>query len=164
MEKIINLIAKMKSEIIINLKTDVSEVRHKATRMVLKAYNTFQEEERDGVDYIFDIRNKEDFRHVVNGGMTAKEVFDIYYDYENNTTAYFYFGCNHPYHEMIPTYNELRKTLVCWLDDVLECVIAYPWVEGYRELYEEYVSNRVLCGVSLSDIDALAELKKKLEG
>ena len=43
-------------------------------KMVLAAYNDYQESERDGVDYIFDIENTNDLKCCIDGGMTAKAI------------------------------------------------------------------------------------------
>ena len=37
--------------------------------MLLGAFNQWQEDERSGVDYIFDINNKEDLKYLVDNGM-----------------------------------------------------------------------------------------------
>ena len=59
--------------------------------------------------------------------------------------------------------------LVAWLDELLPNVVAYPYAyQSYRDVYTAYVTD-VVMGVYdtndsyLSDLDALAELKRKLE-
>ncbi|MBP5458492.1 MAG: hypothetical protein J6Y37_18525 [Paludibacteraceae bacterium] len=112
--------------------------------VVLNAYNAYQEEERDGVDYIFDIRNIEDLTCCVNGGMTAKEIHDIY-EGSKNHTPYFYFGVNHKSPEPIKSIEVLRDNLANWLDEVLPPVIAFPFArDAYKELYVRYVTTAML--------------------
>ena len=160
MEKEINaLVENIKKSIISDLKAYPFK-NQDVLEMVLAAYNTYQEEERDGVDYIFDIDNTEDLKCCVDGGQTAQEVCELWHNSQMNTTKYFYFGCNHQKPEPIRNYAELVGNLIHWLDEVLPCVIAYPFV--YRVLYEHYVTNRIH-HVTLSDIEALAELRRKLE-
>ena len=112
-----------------------------ALEIVLDTYNTYQEEERDGVDYIFNIESADDLKCCVDGGLTAQEISDIWRGYLTNTTKYFYFGCNYQKPTPIITYKELITNLINWLDDVLPCVLSYPCV--YKSFYAHYVTNRM---------------------
>jgi hypothetical protein len=65
-----NIIEIIKPRIARDIKTD-----DKALEMVLAAYNRMQDDERNGVDYIFDITNKEDLQYLVtNCGLCVKEI------------------------------------------------------------------------------------------
>ena len=149
MKKAINtMVEGIKKSIISDTRDVYSEKGDKVLKMLLKAYNDFQESERDGVDYIFDINNTDDLKCCIDGGMT---------------------GCNHPKAEPINTWLELRMNLVAWLDELIPNVLAYPYAyESYRNIYTAYVTD-VILGLQdtndsiLSDLDALAELKRKLE-
>ena len=139
-------------------------------KMVLAAYNDFQESERDGVDYIFDLDNQDDLKCCVEGGLTAKEICGLYHQSQMNTLKYFYFGCNYEKATPIRTWRELRMNLVAWLDELLPNVLAYPYAyQSYKAIYTAYVTD-VIIGLQdtnnsvLSDLDALVELKRKLEG
>ena len=179
MKKAINtMVESIKKSIIRDLNDVYSVKGNKVLNMLLKAYNDFQESERyndfqeserDGVDYIFDINNTDDLKCCIDGGMTAKEIGGLYLGSHNDHLPYFYFGCNHPQPQPIYTWKELRMNLVAWLDELLPNVVAYPYAyQSYRDVYTAYVTD-VVMGVYdtndsyLSDLDALAELKRKLE-
>lgn len=171
MKKAINTMVECIKKSIIRDLNDVYSVKgNKVLKMLLKAYNDFQESERNGVDYIFDINNTDDLKCCIDGGMTAKEIGRLYLGSHNDHLQYFYFGCNHPQPQPINTWKELRMNLVAWLDELLPNVVAYPYAyQSYRDVYTAYVTD-VVMGVYntndsyLSDLDALAMLKAKLEG
>ena len=141
MNKIFNeLVNAVKSAISSDMK-DVYSVKGDATiKMVLAAYNDFQESERDGVDYIFNIENQRDLKDCVRGGLTAKEICGLYNHSQMDSTSYFYFGCNYQTPKQIDTWEELRTNLVKWLDDILEIIIKYPYsYDSYKDIYQLYV-------------------------
>ena len=110
--------------------------------MLLKAYNDYQESERDGVDYIFNINDTNDLKCCIDGGMTAKEIGELYSGSIHNHSQYFYFGCNHPKPEPINSLADLRCNLVCWLDELIPSILAYPYAyESYKAIYEAYMSD-----------------------
>ena len=137
-------------------------------KMVLAAYNDFQESERDGVDYIFDIENTDDLKCCINGGMTAKDICGLHLGSQSQHLRYFYFGCNHPTAEPIANWETLRQQLISWLPDLIPNVLAYPFAyESYRLLYQRYVTDVIIGidhpSISLSGLDVLVDLKDKLE-
>jgi hypothetical protein len=170
MEKAINtMVESIKKSIIRDLNDVYSVKGNKVLNMLLKAYIDFQESERDGVGYIFDINNTDDIKCCIDGGMTSYEIGKLYLGSHNNHLPYFYFGCNYPIPQPINTWNELRMNLVAWLDELLPNVVAYPYAyQSYRDVYTAYVTD-VILGLQdtndsyLSDLDALVELKRKLE-
>lgn len=113
--------------------------------MFLKAYNRWQEDEHNGVDYIFNINNPDDLIDCIKGGLTADEIVN----FVNNTKAwaseapnYFLFGCNHKLQAL--SKGHIYNLIYNNLDDIVDCIIAYPWVEEYRAIYVEVVTNRLL--------------------
>ena len=161
MEKAIKTMVQKISGAIINETRDVFSFEgDMVLKMVLAAYNDFQESERDGVDYIFDLENTDDLRCCINGGMTAKDIGGLYLGSQSQHLRYFYFGCNHPTPKPIANWETLRQQLVSWLPDLIPNVLAYPFAyESYKQLYLRYVTDII----TLSDFDALVELKRKLE-
>lgn len=114
-------------------------------KLVLNAYNTYQEDERNGVDYIFDLTNQDDLKCVVNGGMTAKEIGELYMGSQVNHSQYFLFGCNYTKAVPIANWETRRERIMGFLDEVIEKVVTFPYIKGYRELYEKYVTEKVNC-------------------
>lgn len=170
MEKAIKTMVQKISSAIINDTRNVFSVEGDIVlKMVLAAYNDFQESERDGVDYIFDIDNTDDLKCCIDGGMTAKEIGGLYLGSQSRHLRYFYFGSNYPTPKPIANWETLRQQLISWLPELIPNVLAYPFAyESYRQLYVRYVTDVIICydhsSVSLSALDALAMLKKKLEG
>ena len=145
MENVLNtLVAEIKN----NILHDLTHSDRQLLELVLDAYNTYQEEERDGVDYIFDINKPEDLKSCIDGGMTANEVAWLYDQSQVNTTL-FYFGVNYEKPKPIETYHVLVYNLTQWLPKVLPCVLAYPYLlKSYEKLYRrcitEYMINNQL--------------------
>lgn len=146
MEKTIEtMVAKISSEIVKDTRNVYSAEGDSILKMVFAAYNDYQESERDGVDYIFDIENADDLKCCIEGGMTAKEICDLYLGSQSQHLRYFYFGCNYPTPKPIANWDALRLTLVAWLPDLISNVIAYPFAyESYRQLYVKYVTNNII--------------------
>lgn len=169
MKKAIETMVQKISGAIINDTRNVSiEKGDMVLKMVLAAYNDYQESEHDGVDYIFDIENTNDLKCCIDGGMTAKEISGLYLGSQSEHLRYFYFGCNHSTPKPIANWETLRQQLVSWLSDLIPNVLAYPFAyESYKQLYVRYVTDVIIgydnSSIGLSDLDALAALKRKLE-
>lgn len=139
------MVENIKKTIIRDLNDVYSVKGNRVLNMVLKAYNNFQESERSGVDYIFDINNTDDLKCCIDGGMTAKEIGRLYLGSHNDHLQYFYFGCNYPKPQPINTWEELRMNMIAWLDDLLVDVLAYPYAyESYKNIYIAYVTDVIL--------------------
>ena len=156
MENVLNnLVAEIKSNIAHDLENYLKQYRPHANSyphfniellwLVLNAYNTYQEEERDGVDYIFNINNPEDLKCCIEGGMTARQVAWLYDQSQVNTTPFFYFGVNHEKPKPIANWEALIINLINWLDNILPCVLAYPYsLKSYEELYKACITNYMI--------------------
>ena len=106
---------------------------------LFKAYNRYVEDETDGGDYIFNIEDKNDLSTCVNAGMTAVQIFGIV----NGNCKYFLYGQNHttPYPL---TFSEVEGIVRNNIDEVIRCILAYPYVEEYRKVYTRFVTNTIL--------------------
>ena len=139
------IIKKLAESIESNLNHDMNceQIGDDTAILVLNAYNRYQEEERDGVDYIFDIRKGEDLKCCIDGGMTAHEIACINEECTRTakSTPYFMFGQNHTTAEVIPTWEQLKRVLGVSLHEVILQMLAYPSVDGYKELYGYCVSD-----------------------
>ena len=165
-EAISTLLKGIKSAIVEDMKDVRSDKGWKTFKMVLAAYNDYQESERDGVDYIFDIEDTKDVICCLKGGMTTQEVSELWVGSQNNHATYFFYGYNHNGSKTFADCKEVADFLSTWLDDVLADVVAYPYsYDSYKELYTWYVTD-IMIGYkhdSAFDFDALVELKRKLE-
>lgn len=113
--------------------------------MFLKVYNRWQEDEHNGVDYIFNINNPNDLIDCIKGGLTADEIANFVNStkaWTSETPKYFLFGCNHKLQPL--SKGHIYNLIYNNLDDIVDCIVAYPWVEEYRAIYVEVVTNRLL--------------------
>ena len=101
--------------------------------LVLDVYNKYQESERDGVDYIFDLNNKEDLIACIKGGLTARMIQELVNNLDDDFTQYFYFGCNYPTPISIK-FTDLKTNLYNYLDEIVDYIIAYPFDNACRDL------------------------------
>lgn len=117
---------------------------------LLCVYNTHQEEERGGVDYIFDFQNKEDLVSCIQGGLTAEELAELVAKFHDGSgevkTTTFLFGCNHevPY---LLTYSALKNALLGNADEIVECMLKYPFC------YDNIIYCRILTDVVESNCE-----------
>ena len=106
---------------------------------LLDAYNYWQEQECDGVNYIFDINNKDDVKHLVNNDsltaidivwiMGAKEDLFIFTDAGIELISY------------EKAIDIIKKNT----ESILQCMFLYVARCGsnspYSEIYEEYITQ-----------------------
>ncbi len=126
-----------KQEIISEIKKDWANGN--VREMVFNAYNQYQEDERNGVDYIFDINNEDDLISCIKGGMTAKEIANIY----NSNCRYFFFGINYTTPKIIEIEN-VQDQLNAYLDEIVTAMMCYPYISAYKELYSYFITTKIL--------------------
>lgn len=133
-----------KTEIISRIKFMINHPEDYNLDMFLKVYNRWQEDEHNGVDYIFNINNPDDLIDCIKGGLTADEIAEFVNSIKGwaNSTPNFLFGCNHKLQSLFN--GDIYNLIYNNLDDIVDCIIAYPWVEEYRAIYVEVVTNRLL--------------------
>lgn len=125
-------------DVVINLvknNWDSVEVRN----MLFQAYNRYQEDERFGVDYIFDIKNTDDLICCVKGGLTATDIANI----KNSGHRFFYFGCNYLKPVAISAV-DIKAQIFGYIDEIIEQTLLYPWENPYREIYTMFITNKLL--------------------
>lgn len=131
-EALNNLVTIIAEETKRNLPTNMNLILY-----TLDAYNRYQEEERDGVDYIFSINNADDLKCCVEGGLTADEIAKIVNNVINKKcyTPYFFFGVNHKSPKQIKDFKELTDQLIANVEEVVRKALAFPFIDGYKEFY-----------------------------
>lgn len=109
------------------------------------AYNTYQDDERCAVDYLFNIQDKLDLQTCVGGGLSAQEIANLVNTLNektnNNATPFFFFGENHTNPKLL-TQNELFHNLIGWSDDIIEYIFNNPHSVN-KDLYH-YLIGRYL--------------------
>jgi hypothetical protein len=109
-------------------------------KVLLNAYNTYQEDERFGVDYIFHIENVDDVKCCIEGGMQINEVSHLWVEFMKGThSGYFFFGENYPIAKPLSQL-ELHTQLVEYIEEILPYVMTYPQRGGYKEFYNCFVA------------------------
>lgn len=130
-----------------------AEKRNELLMKLLKAKNEYENDEGDGIDYIYDINNSEDLALLLkNGFLTAKEISAIWVAYSNGfNTQYFYFVYDYSNITakanivQIKTLDDVCNILLGNIKDVVKDIIAYPYaLKCYEDLYVEYVTNIIL--------------------
>ena len=124
------------------IKNDLNDVKTSSTTtldVLIESYNTYQEEERDGVDYLFNLLDREDLACCVEGGLDASEIARLYNKFcEGQSTTMFMFGCNHKKPELISSWEQVRDCVCVYLDEIVTQMIKYP--QTYRILYDAYIT------------------------
>jgi hypothetical protein len=110
--------------------------------MLLAAYNEWQEYEKDGADYIFDINNNKDLKFVVDRGFLSAQ--GIAFVVNKCETGLFQFSGNDPDAGVKGIdIEELKKILMNTSDTFMRYVVMYAARCGsnsaYTSVYEEYV-------------------------
>lgn len=111
--------------------------------LVFDVYNEYQENEHDGLDYIFNLNNKADLIACIKGGLTAEHIHKMVENIKRGYTNFFFYGTNHPIPEQI-TFKELRTNLIAYLDEIVDYIIAYPFEGACRKLYTLLITNPMI--------------------
>ena len=121
---------------------------------LLCVYNTHQEEERGGVDYIFDFQNQEDLCTCIKGGLTAEELAELVAKFHEGrgddetatffgdaTTTKFLFGCNYET-PFLFKYSALKNTLLGNADEIVNCMLQDPFCYD-KDIYYKILTYHV---------------------
>lgn len=112
--------------------------------MVLKAYNRVEEDERDGIDYIFNLKEQEDLNCVVRGGLNAADIHKLYESSKQTGTSFFFCGYNHSSPQNCLTFAQVDIQLKANLNSIVKFMLAYPFIEEYKTLYVEFVTDFII--------------------
>lgn len=132
----------VKECLITAIEKDFNKGNKVAIKVFLDAYNEWQESEKDGVGYIFDINNQEDLECVVKGGMTATEIARII---NFAPRGFFFFGCNYSTPKIFDDTESLKNTLLASAYEVVGFMLTYPYLPKAQHLYQYYIPNNIDC-------------------
>ena len=142
MKEVIKAMAK---KMVANIMRDVvADPNNDIFNEVFAAYNQWQEDEKDGCDYMFSLDNSDDLRCCLDGGMTAKEIVYISEKADSGCTPIFLFGYNHPEPNVYKSWDDVLKGIIFFIEDICYNVIAFPDIKAYQSLYTRYVTNYYL--------------------
>ena len=105
-------------------------------------YNTYQEE-REGVGYICDLRNKEDLRTCMESGLTAEEIAELVaksFDKsdKNYTTK---FLCGYESNHLL-MHSALKDTIISNATEIVEHMLKHPFCYD-QEIYSKILTDHV---------------------
>ena len=144
METIIkNLVNEIKNNLVHDMNCE--QTGDDTTMLVLAAYNRFQEDERDGADYIFDMTEWSDINCCAEGGLSVNEFNAMFNDYCNGkTTRFFRFGHSKNHVEAFETWEQLKTYLTNFLNSVITHMITFHDVDGYKQLFAHCISDYMI--------------------
>ena len=112
--------------------------------MVINVYNSWQEGERDGVDYLFNLEVGNDLIDCIKGGADIFVIEELRKDQlDNEKTPYFFFGYNHSGNKCLYKY-EVVSQLADNMNSIVSYMLAYPWEYNCRTLYTNFVTNKII--------------------
>lgn len=103
---------------------------------LLAAYNTYQEQERDSVDYIFNVNNPQDIICCVKGGLSRNELQNLLNECSEKNCDLFLFGVNHPTAELM---TNVRSQIKGHALEIATFIMYNP--QCYQKLYDRYVAD-----------------------
>lgn len=103
---------------------------------LLTAYNTYQEEERESVDYIFNINNPNDIIACIKGGLSRNELQGLLNECSEKNCDMFLFGVNHPTAELM---TNIRSQIKGHALEIATLIVYNP--QSYQKLYDRYVAD-----------------------
>jgi hypothetical protein len=114
----------------------------KNLNMLLAAYNEWQEDEKDGANYIFDINNDKDLKFVVDRGLLSAQ--GIAFVVNKCDTGLFQFSGNDPDAGVTGfSIEDVKKVLTDTSNTFIRYAIMYAPRCGkdsaYANVYEEYI-------------------------
>lgn len=110
---------------------------------MLKAYNMWQEDTHDGVDYIFDINNKQDTICLLQGDLKVSDISSLYINqFNQNNTPYFVYGVNYEKPKVFKSMQEVKIQLA----DNTEWIMTHLFLfanktDIYQTLFDRYVGE-----------------------
>ena len=120
------------------------EENNELIKSYVTAYNTYQENEKDGVDYLFDLYDTDDINTCFKGGLTPSEQYDMFKLFDNSikATKFFMFGINHQKPNIMGV-NGLELQLTAYATDVIEHMLLFPHCYDREFYYQIFTKNLV---------------------
>ena len=121
-----------------------TEGNNELIKSYVTAYNTYQENEKDGVDYLFDLYDTNDINTCFKGGLTPSELYDMVNLTRSGikSTQYFMFGINHSKGTCFGL-NGLMLQLTAYATDVIEHMLLFPHCYDREFYYQIFTKNLV---------------------
>lgn len=110
---------------------------------LLKIYNAYQDNERDGVDYIFNLYDKEDVKCLIDCDVSVAQLAELHQSVvDGKKTQYFFFGQNYDGFVAFKTEKELYAFFKNTTDIIIAYTLAHPNMgDAFEWLYDLIVSS-----------------------
>ena len=110
----------------------------KVLDIVLAAFNTMQEDEFNGDNYIFNINNENDLKYLVDREIvTAASISYVYENYKNGLFTIDENGNPQPVHTL--------PIILCNnIEPVIRCMLMYPEDSTYNKLYNLLIADTLI--------------------
>lgn len=132
------IVVSILTPLIADLTSENKDKKERAFNITLKAYNAYQENERGGVDYIFNATDVGDCKTLAKYGTTLKEYHNAVMTSEIKSD-YFFYGANHPQITFCDK-KQVVEQLLSYIEDVVKHAIVQPHIDGYNQLFHNYIS------------------------
>lgn len=108
---------------------------------LLNIYNRWQEGLRDGVDYIFNINDKQDVKCVLNDkDIAVDDIIDTFNKQDVNG-KYFYYGANYPTIKTL-TEPQLAQRMIAFLGEIILYMFKYDMNSAEAKyITEQYITE-----------------------
>lgn len=117
---------------------------NKVFNTLIEAYNEWQENEHFGVDYLFNLYDKDDLICVIKGGMKGEELAQMYIDKQCfGMTDFFFFGENYPTPQQLTT-EQLASVITSHITQIVSYILAYgveSKSEAFSFIYTNYIAT-----------------------
>ena len=109
----------------------------------LDIHNTYQENNHDCIDYIYDMNNKEDLASCVKGGMTIENIVNLY---NTKKTQYFLLPLTETYTTQSMSVDMLLSTIFAYREEIVRDMLLFPHQyknEMYQDIIAEYFRESI---------------------
>jgi hypothetical protein len=109
----------------------------------IEIHNTYQENNHDCIDYIYDMNNKEDLASCVKGGMTIENIVNLY---NTKKTQYFLLPFTETYTTQSMGADMLLSTIFAYREEIVRDMLLFPHQyknEMYQDIIAEYFRESI---------------------
>lgn len=119
----------------------ITEIEADAFKIALRAYNRFQEDNRDGVDYIFNIYENEDLIAMLQGGINCETIAKMV----SSGFCFFHYGANYPTTPTPLSSDDAYFEIYRNCDELVKQVVIYQsYYYEYADFFNKFFSENMI--------------------
>lgn len=123
------------------------ETKSFSLEQMVMLWNRFSEDEKNGVDYMFNFNNKEDIISLLKcKNFNSHTLCDIVLDFKNkhdvNTSYFLYNDETMCYQSLSMDY--ILKLILTYIDEIVTCILSYPFVDEYKTFYLYFMTDVII--------------------